>query len=106
MSPVAAQLDLFAEPSAPRWWLGEGEEAQAEHLAWERRALSDMAEHGLIYECPGFMGAVCERLLAKGLAAKEFVGFRKPPESVTPRQLKAWGWRSEDHPLFRYTRRA
>lgn len=100
------QLDLFsAPPAAPaRWWLGEGDEAQAQQLGWESRCLADMAtgDGTLTYCFPGFMGAVCERLVAKGLATKEPAGFLDPPAGVKPATLKQWGWRREDHPLFRY----
>jgi len=77
--------------------------SEAERMGWERRALSDMAAAPLVYCFPGFMGAVCERLVEKGLATKQSAGFMAPPENVTPRQLKGWGWRAEDYALFRYT---
>lgn len=98
------QLDLFAEPArvVERWWLGEGEKAQRESLGWERRLLSDMAAGPVVTCYPGFTGAICERLVAKGLATKTAAGFLAPPAGMTPRQLKEWGRKPDDHPKFRY----
>lgn len=76
------QLDLFAERPAPRWWLGETPEAQAERLGWEGRCLREMAERGGFAVCcfPGYMGSHHERLVAKGLATRETLGPRPMPE--------------------------
>lgn len=56
--------------------------AVRERLAWERRALCDIGARGPLTYCyPGFMGAVCERLVAKGLADREHAGRTIKPES-------------------------
>lgn len=97
---MGEQMDLFAVPPAkPDFGIVNRE-------GWEARALSDMLEAGSLVCCfPGFMGAVCEGLVRRGLADKEPAGFLDPP-NVSARKLKAWGWKAEDYPQFRYTPRA
>lgn len=96
------QLDLFPPPAAPLVTTPpDFNGSEKERLGWERRALSDMAERPLVCCYPGFMGAVCERLVAKGLATKEPAGFLPPPD-LPPKKLKQMRWRSEDYPQFRY----
>jgi hypothetical protein len=75
-----------------------------EAVAWEARALADLAQSPRVYCYPGFMGSVCERLVAKGLATRRPAGFLDPPSGMTPAQLRKWGWRAEDHAQFRYSR--
>lgn len=91
------QLDLFAVKADPIDFNG----SEADRLGWERRALSDMEQGPLVCCYPGFMGAVCERLVAKGLATKEPAGFLPPPD-LPPASLKKMGRRAEDYPRFRY----
>lgn len=92
------QLELFPSEPLRDWWGVEAERAQ---VAWERRALCDMAAQPLVCCFPGFMGAVCERLVGKGLATKQDAGFMSPPPGIPPKKLKKW-WRAEDYPQFRY----
>lgn len=96
-----AQLDLFTQPLLPS--RAAPREDDSDHLGWERRALEDLTAEPLVYCFPGFMGTVCERLVSKGLATREPAGFLDPPAGMTARQLNKWGWKSEDHPRFRYT---
>lgn len=65
--------------------------AVRERLGWERRCLRDMVSAGgtLTYAFPGFMGAACERLVAKGLATRETLGSPPRPEWWT-HGIKAW----------------
>lgn len=100
-----AQLDLFAEPPAPRWWLGEGGAAQAQRLGWEHRVLAAMAGDGPITYCfPGFMGAACERAVAKGWAAKVPAGEMPMPDfwPDTRKGRREWAERGPC-PQFRYS---
>lgn len=99
-----AQIDLFLiDEPAPRAWLGETPEAQAQRGGWEARCLREMGAGPVVYCYPGFMGSHHERLVAQGLAERQAAGFLAPPEGLNARALKAWGWNSADHPLFRYT---
>lgn len=95
-----AQIDLFKPSHGPAW---DSEETQdSERRGWERRVLSDLQAGPLVYCYPGFMGAVCERLVASGRVTREPAGFMDPPK-VSPQKLKAMEWRAEDHQLFRYS---
>ena len=89
------QLDLFAAAPAPRWWLGETPEAQAERLGWEARCLREMAQAGgsVVYCFPGLMGAHHERLVSKGLATRETLGPRPMPDDW-PYGRKDWAMRA------------
>lgn len=90
-----AQIDLFTPlPAKPDFGIQDLE-------GWQERVLADMAEAPLVYCFPGFMGAVCESLVAIGRVTREPAGFMDPPD-LPPRKLKAMGWRAEDHAQFRY----
>lgn len=104
---MSLQLDLFAVPTPPpRIPRTEAEEA----LAWERRLLTDMLAAPVVACFPGFTGAICERLVEKGLAVSEPAGFLDPEACVADeigatRSFKAHVreyWK-DPHPQFRYS---
>jgi len=71
------QFDLFeAAPPARAPWPPDGE---AERLGWERRILSDLPVTAYV---GGFTGAICARLVAKGLATETPAGFMGPPTDL------------------------
>lgn len=81
---------------------------------WEDRLLSDMREAPVVCCFPGFTGAICERLVSRGLAIREDTGFMeiKDPAGmmesdkiITPRRAKAImnGYWAAPFPQFRYS---
>jgi hypothetical protein len=62
-------------------------------LEWEMRALRDMIAKGPLTYCyPGFMGSVCERLVARGEATREASGEMPVPDwwPKDKQALRAW----------------
>jgi hypothetical protein len=63
---------------------------------WEERALADMAAGPLTYCYLGFMGSICERLVARGMAVSEDAGFMAAPGKIR-------GYDPREYPLRRYS---
>ncbi len=82
---MSVQLDLFVE-LAPKPWKPEDD-----YPGWQARILEDLKAGPLVMCFPGFMGAMAERLVARGLVASEPAGFL--PNAA-------------DSPQFRYSLRA
>lgn len=100
------QLDLFA-PAAQVYVPPSDAE---DRLGWEHRCLSDLAAGPRTYCFPGFMGAVCERLVEKGFATRASAGFMDPvarvhTPSYSPAKLKRYvrDYWKDPFPQFTYT---
>jgi hypothetical protein len=82
--------------------MSEPDFSTADLTGWEERVISDMATGPVTYCFPGFMGSIAESLVTKGVATREPAGYLPAPD-VRPALLRQWGWRKEDHPMFRYS---
>ena len=87
---------MFA-PEAPEFG------PQGDRERWSMRALRDMRAGPLTCCYPGFMGAACERLVARGFAVREAAGELPMPEfwPNTAKGRREWRERGP-HPMFRY----
>lgn len=71
-----------------------------EREGWMRRALRELEHVPALYCYPGFMGAVHERLTARGLASKETIGPAPMPPGW---DMTAKEWADRAGTLHRYT---
>jgi hypothetical protein len=92
------QLDLFDAPPCAPW----SPDSEADRLGWESRLLQDLADGPRVYCFPGFTGAICERLVAKGLVSKEARGQMAAPEWIKTPADRRWFKASGPHPQFEY----
>jgi hypothetical protein len=88
------ERDLFDFDAPPRAAYEPMSEAQ-EAIGWESRVLDDLAGGPLVYCWEGFMGSVCERLVAKGFVVAEDAGFMAAPGKIK-------GYQPSDYPQRRY----
>lgn len=95
LKPIAERLTqlAFDFDDAPKPWSPDSDETK---LGWERRLLSDLQDGPMVICFPGFTGAICERLVAKGLATREDAGLMPKPANW-PKRAK---W--ERHQQYRY----
>ena len=103
---MTPQLDLF-KAAAPAY--DPAAESRREADAWCPHVLQNLAWSPVTYCFPGFMGAVCERLVERGLATKVDAGNMPPPAFVagagfkSEAELRRWFRQSGPHPQFTYT---